>query len=231
MSGIPLGVKSRPSAEVRKGRDKAVATRWFRWAVAMALASSVGVLAWNGMFRDRIVPKRWGVVVPGRVYRSGQLSEHLVERQLLEHRIKTVVDLQSIDPACPGQAAELDAARRNGVEIVRCPLAGDGTGDIRQYAEAIATIDRCERVGRPVLVHCAAGSQRTGGVVAAYRILVRRESPEAAYSELREYGWDPRKDRKLIEYVNGQMAELARLLAERDVIECVPDPLPALPSS
>ena len=200
--------------------------RSVRNVVILALVVVAGIGVWD-TFKYRFIAKRFGVVVPGKVYRSGQISRWMLDETISEHKIGAIVDLQGIDPASEHQQYEIAAAERLGVELHRFPLAGDGTGEIERYADAVETIAVCERAGKPVLVHCAAGSQRTGGAVAAYRLLVRGESPQEARSELERFKWDP--ESPLIGYLNEHMAELARMLVERGVIERVPEPLPRLP--
>ncbi len=103
------------------------------------------------------------------------MSRHVVERQLREHGIRVVVDLMGDDPENAEQPFERAALERLGIELHKCPLVGDGTGDWREYVAAVTAIVRAKEAGRPVLVHCYAGSQRTGGTFALYRLLVRRE--------------------------------------------------------
>ncbi|GAG13072.1 unnamed protein product, partial [marine sediment metagenome] len=90
--------------------------------------------------------------------------------------------------------------------------------------EALA---RAEREDTPALVHCAAGSRRTGGVVAAYQVLVQGLPTASAYAELDRFGSRPVPQSPLLGYLNENMAELASLLVERGVIEQVPSPLPS----
>jgi protein-tyrosine phosphatase len=184
---------------------------------------------WFGVLRDRVVAKRWGVVDEGAIYRSGQLSRHLVQPVLERYGIRVVIDLTEADPADVDQQAEQRAIAELGLESHRCPLIGDGTGDIRQYAAAVAAIVAARRDRKPVLVHCHAGAQRTGGVIAAYRLLVeRRQSTAEVLAELPRYGWQRGRDDVLVEYLNQHMEELARILVEQHVIDDVPAPLPRL---
>lgn len=172
--------------------------------------------------------RNFATVEPGRLYRSGQLSPAVVEQTLKECNIRVVVDLTHALPDDPAQKAELAACSRLGVEHLRFPLHGDGTGDVEQYIAAIAAVQRAQSKGEAVLVHCVAGAQRTGGVVAAYRMLVEHQSPEAAMHEMEAAGWKPR-DTALRDYLNKNMGPIAEGLAKRHVIEKVPAPLPQLP--
>ena len=208
------------------GQTAARNTRRLRALIIGVLVVAAAIFAWDAL-KYRFIAKRFGVVVPGRVYRSGQISKWMLDKTISEHGIAVIVDLQGVDPESEHQLYEIAAAERLGVELLRFPLAGDGTGDIARYADAVQAIAENERAGRPVLVHCAAGSQRTGGAVVSYRLLVRGDSPEIAFSELERFKWDP--ESPLIGYLNARMSELARMLVERGVIDSVPDPLPQLP--
>jgi protein tyrosine/serine phosphatase len=196
-------------------------------AVGLAIvALSVGL--WSLVLRDRFLPKRFGVVVPDKLFRSGQISRHLIADVVDRHHIGTIIDLNGLDPADADQRAELEVSEAKGVRHLRFPLRGDATGQIDRYAGAVQAIVESDREGRPVLVHCAAGSQRTGACVSFYRLLVRHDSPADVYRELVSYGWDPRTNQVLLDYVNGHMSELAQLLVERHVIDRAPTPLPTL---
>jgi protein-tyrosine phosphatase len=202
--------------------------RGLLWTTAVLVLCGVGFVTWDEVLKDRFVAKRFGVVVPGAVFRSGQISKWMLEPTVREHDIQAIVDINGLEPGLPGQAEEVALAERLGLEHYRFQLAGDGTGDIRRYADAVETLARCHRAGKPVLVHCAAGTQRTGGVVSFYRVLVLKHSPEQVVADLLPYGWDPVEDKLLLDYCNGHMAELAALLVERGVIDEVPSPLPVL---
>lgn len=206
---------------------------WWRRAMALALALSVCLLGasavWARTLKDRFIPKRFGVVVPGEIFRSGQMSSPLVEKVLREHHIKVIVDLNGDHTGLDGIEAEQRAVRDLGIDYECYPLNGDGTGDIRQYARALERIQQATALGEPVLVHCAAGVQRTGGVVATYRLLIQHRTSASALAEMKHYGWRPTHDAILRQYVNAHMRELVDLLVTDGVIAEPPDPLPQLP--
>lgn len=183
---------------------------------------------WNEYIKNRVIPKRWGVVVPGAIYRSGQLSKELVKSTLLKHNIRLVIDLTLEDRNDPDQATEQKTVTELGIEYEHFPLQGDGRGDLRNYASAIAAMVEAQANGKPVLIHCAAGVQRTGAIVAAYRLLVEHKASSDVYRELVRNGWDPEKNGVLLDFLNDNMEELARQLTEMGVLESMPDPLPVL---
>lgn len=197
-------------------------------AFVVLLLAAAGAWAWK-TWRYDVFPKRFGVVTPDRLYRSGQLSLRLVKSTLAAHGIKTVVDLQGKKPdGDPEQDAEAQAVRDLGIDYSRYPLGGDGTGDLAHYAAALKKLVESMKAGRPALVHCAAGTQRTGVAVAYYRVLVEGRPGTEAYAEMLRYDWDPERDGQAIDYLNRNMRDLAGRLVEAGVLPRVPDPLPVV---
>ena len=211
--------------------DKKKRSRRLAGLVLAACLVGGGVWFWEGVAKDRLLPKRWAVVEEGRIYRSGQLSAALVKKTLQRHGIKVIVALTGAMPNDRDQAAEQRAADELGIELLRFPLKGDGTGEVSQYARAVAAVAEAKRQGKPVLVHCAAGAQRTGGVIACYQLLVEHQSPADVVTEKRQHGWDPRDNPALLPYLNQNLGEIAALLREQGIIESIPDPLPVLSAS
>lgn len=212
------------SANGAKGRQN----RLLFGIVLVALVLGTGLSLWFTVLRERFVPKQFGVVVPGEVYRSGQISKYLIQEVIDRYHIGTIIDLSGLDPEFADQQAEIAAAQSQGIRLCRFPLRGNGTGDIEHFADAVEALVQSQRSGVPVLVHCAAGAQRTGACVSFYRLLVRGDSPESVYQELTRYGWNPHKDGVLLDYVNSHMEQLATLLVERHVLDRVPPTLPVL---
>ena len=186
-------------------------------APMVALALLLAFAGWEAC-KYQVVPRRFGIVERDKIFRSGRIAPHLMRETLLRHNIKVVVDLTDSDPANSSVQAERKAVEELGITRYNFPLCGDGTGNITNYANAIAAIARSRSENKPVLVHCAAGAQRTGGAIAAYRLLVEKQLPETVSSELARYGWKPRKDKILLEYLNAHMAELNALLQDMQII-------------
>jgi protein tyrosine phosphatase (PTP) superfamily phosphohydrolase (DUF442 family) len=228
----PAALRNEAREKLSTGKENGPRPRRYTRSIALTtiilacVASTVAL--WTVVLRDRIVPKRFGVVVPGKVFRSGQISRSLIANVVDRHGIRTIIDLNGLDPKDADQRAEMEVSDAKGIQHLRFPLHGDATGQIERYAGAVAALVESERDGRPVLVHCAAGTQRTGACVSFYRLLVRNDPPESVYRELMSYGWDPRTNRVLLDYVNGHMRELATLLVERHTIDREPNPLPIL---
>ena len=190
-----------------------------------------GIWVWESIIKDRVIPKNFGVVQKGQLYRSGCLSAALVKKVLLKYKIKVIINLAADSPDNRDQKTEKQASAELGIERLTFPLRGDGTGDINNYARAIAAIVQAKQEHKPALVHCMAGVQRTGGVIVAYRLLVEQKAPSFVYQEFTHYDWDPWNDTALMKYINSHMEELAALLKKMGAISKVPDPLPVFGSS
>ena len=201
-----------------------------RRLILIVVLAAAAIIIWEEILEYHIVPRRWGTVEAGHIYRSGRLSTTLVRPMLRKYGIDVIIDLTSEIPTDNEQMAEKAAADELGIRVLRFPLGGSGTGNIACYAGAIAAIVDARRDNKTVLVHCEAGAQRTGGVIACYRLLVETRPPDVVYKELQDYGWEP-DDYKLVDYLNTNMAILADMLRKMGAIEQIPSPLPLLPDT
>lgn len=202
-----------------------------KWLFVAVPAIVIGLAAWVwfGFIKYRFVPKRFGVVVPGHIYRSGQISAPLVKRILTKYNIRVIIDLTSADPNDPDKQAEKQAAVELKIKVLRFTMSGNGTGDINDYANAVIAIANAEKQNLPVLVHCTAGAQRTGGVIAAYRLLVQKTDPNIVEDEIEKYGCAIDDRPVLRSFVNDNMAELAVRLKRAGVINEIPATMPQIP--
>jgi len=114
--------------------------------------------------RNRLVWDHFDVVKHGMLYRSGQLNPDQLEQAVKRYGIRTVISFQY-----PGIGVEFERkfSKVLGVDFMNLPMPGDGFGQEHQFREVIEAVDDPER--RPVLIHCARGTCRTGSAVALYR--------------------------------------------------------------
>jgi protein tyrosine phosphatase (PTP) superfamily phosphohydrolase (DUF442 family) len=139
-----------------------------RIAMAVVVVSALAALTWltSETRRNRLVWDHFDVVKPGILYRSGQLNPDQLRSAVRDPRygFRTVISFQ-----IPGQGVEgeRDLCRRLGIDFMNLPMPGDGFGREDQFREVLAACDDPAR--RPVLIHCARGTCRTGAATALYR--------------------------------------------------------------
>ncbi len=161
-----------------------IARRKTKIATGLAILIVAGAAA--GWYHYHHLPKRFGVVVPGRLYRSGRVSPAELATVARRYHVRTVLSL--LDPDAPESIRERRAAERLGLRWVNVPLRGDGssTPDDRARIEAVLF----DPHAAPLLVHCAAGANRTGLAVGLYRICKQGWSLERVLAEMRRYGFE-----------------------------------------
>lgn len=164
-----------------------------RTAIALlTIMTASGAATWAVLEsqRERIVWDHFDIVKRGVLYRSGRLTPSQLEAAVQRYGIKTVVNF-----LVPGEEveAERQLAKRLKIDFMNLPMPGDGTGREEQFREVLAACDDPDR--RPVLIHCARGTCRTGAAAALYRFErdgwtladVAREMERQVYRE----GWLP----------------------------------------
>ena len=222
-----MTVEPRNATDPRPGRAPWWRPTRRRALIALALAVPIGLVAWYlGGGKWMFEPKRWGEIEPGLIYRSGQIHPWLIEDTLREQEIAVVVDLAADEPGRDDHDPENEVTKRLGIRKVDLfGLDGSGLGDPEIYVQAVREMHAAKQSGTRMLVHCAAGTQRTGGATALYRMFLQGGDGQDAYDEYMAYRGRP-DSWKLWRFLNEHMATIARRLVELDVIEKVPDPLP-----
>lgn len=219
--------------DVKKWRDR------FAWAVivngVVLIAFLVtGIVVFDKYFKNSIIPKNFAQVDDqGLLFRAGLIDQSVVDDVLKDHDIGLVLSMTAKQADIGTQEdhniqAVVNTARRMGIEQHFWSLGGDGTGELERYIAAVSQLKDAHDAGRPTLVHCSAGSYRTGGVFAIWRLFVQGWEPQRVRDEMGFYGMDD--DNVLIAYLNEHMNTIAHRLAEEGVIERVPDTLPVLPN-
>lgn len=120
--------------------------------------------------------------VNDRLYRGGQPREGGI-RRLAALGVNTVVNLRDDDARARREATEALAA---GLRYFNIPLKRLGRPTDEQVGRVLAVVNAPES-GR-VFVHCARGADRTGVVVAAYRIAHDGWTGGEAKREAERYG-------------------------------------------
>src|SRR5580704_618517 len=121
--------------------------------------------------------------VDDHVYRGGQPTDSGF-KDLAELGIKTVVDLRDIGEH--SQADEQKVVTDLGMRYVSIPMHGMSTPNNEQVAAVQALFN--DTSSGPVFVHCKRGADRTGMVVAVYRISHDQWDNKKALSEAKSNG-------------------------------------------
>lgn len=147
--------------------------------------------------------KRLREVVPGRFYRSGQLTVEGFTDAVHSLGIRTIVNVQDDFPDPDvwntfwdrRTVKESELCRTLGVRYVQIspglvPNERLGTGERPLAIEHfLAVMD--DPSNYPVLLHCRAGLHRTGLMSAIYRMEYQGWSRAQAFRELRDHGFGP----------------------------------------
>jgi len=113
------------------------------------------------------------------VYRGGQPGPEAWQN-LAKMGVKTVIDLRREDEH--STAAEAQAAA--GMSYVNVPMKGVVAPTNEQISKVLTLLGSKD----PVFVHCKRGADRTGAVIACYRIAHDRWQRERALEEAKSYG-------------------------------------------
>jgi tyrosine-protein phosphatase SIW14 len=98
------------------------------------------------------------------VYRGGQPTQEGFQ-YLSKIGVKTVLDLRENDSRTPGEKRMVSEA---GMQYVNVPMTGLTPPTDVEISKILALLE--DEVSGPVFVHCKRGADRTGAVIAAYRI-------------------------------------------------------------
>ena len=116
------------------------------------------------------------------LYRGAQPTETGF-RSLAQMGVKTVLDLREFDSRSRAEKQMVEAA---GMRYVNVPLQGTNVPSNSDVALAVALLN--DPAAGPVFVHCRRGADRTGTVIAAYRVTHDGWTGDKALREAKELG-------------------------------------------
>ena len=149
----------------------------------------------------RVFPKRFGEVVENEIFRSGRIHQDIYTLVLKDNGIDVIISLTEKKPNHDWQLHEIEVAKDLDIPIYRFPLKGDGTGNPAEYKKALVKLKQEQNDGKKVLLHCAAGTNRTGGVIFLYRTIFEGLADNKAISEMKSYDFSKNDNGHLIPYL------------------------------
>jgi protein tyrosine/serine phosphatase len=151
-----------------------------RFLIVLALLASAPCQA-----ADRGVPASHGITNFGQVnphlYRGAQPDASGMA-SLKELGVKTIICLRMTNDLWKPEGVE---ATNNGMIFINIPLSGAARPKDADVARALSAI---ENSPGPVFVHCCYGCDRTGTIIACYRIQHDQWTGAAAQKEADHYG-------------------------------------------
>ena len=187
---------------------------WVLGGVLAILIVAIPAVRYRAIYSTE---KRFREVTPGKFYRCGQMSADAFRKQIREHGIKTVINLQDEQPdplLSSGfwdepHIRESQVCAEEGANLVFLSWAGTRGLIDRNVASPTrrpSVIDDFLKVcddpnNYPILIHCMAGLHRTGALTAVYRMEYEGWPVADAVRELRANGYGDRKATKANDYI------------------------------
>lgn len=203
--------------------DRAEARALGVWRAVLTTALVIGAAVYvSSNVVPNVFPKRFHTVAEGALYRSGKLTPAATESVVKANDIKTIIDLGAYEPGSREDRRAQQTADSLGVARYRLQLWGDATGNPNAYLHALRLMT--DPANQPVLVHCGAGTERTGCAIMLYRQVVEGGAYEDIFDEALRVGHDPDSNKKLRETYNEISWKVEQAFREGGWIAGVPPP-------
>jgi protein tyrosine/serine phosphatase len=142
-------------------------------------------LFWAAPSPARGLPVQEGILNYGKVsdhlYRGAQPDAEGI-KSLKRLGVKMIVNLRMAGDQWKEEAA---LAQASGIQYTNFPMSGAGRPNEDQVRQILSLFESCPN---PVFVHCQHGCDRTGTIVACYRIQHDHWSSDLALREAKKYG-------------------------------------------
>jgi len=171
-----------------------------RKLVGICLAGWLAIVVPGGLLAWFYPPApRFATVDRGVLYRSGQPDGKAVRVMRKRYGIRTIVNLRSADDLRSDILArnEIAAAEEMGITFINLPFNNPSPGvQVKKFLDIMK-----DRSNYPVLIHCAAGVERSGVMVAAYRVRKNHWTAARAIREMKTFGFVPSKEPEMCNLV------------------------------
>ena len=171
---------------------------------------------------QRGLPPQEGILNFGKIndslYRGAQPGAEGIQN-LKRLGIKTIINLRMTEDVWKGEEAE---ARASGILYTNLPMKGLGRPTDDQVGQALSLINT---LPSPVFIHCEHGCDRTGTIIACYRMKHDQWSSQSSFQEARQYGfsrWERGMKKCVLEF-----GKTVRLQRAKPQTVAVPSNLPS----
>lgn len=134
-------------------------TRRFSRRNLLRLIGAGAVLGFSAEAGRVLLGSNKHTVIPGKVYRTAQLSQQKLGQAIAENHIRTVINLRGLGPDQSWYLEESRATHAAGISQEDITLSAKRFPPQSEIVRLIEVLDRSEY---PVLIHCAQGADRTG---------------------------------------------------------------------
>jgi protein tyrosine/serine phosphatase len=158
------------------------ARSWTNRAVrGIAITLFATTLVGGGYLSELHFAGNFHTVVAGQVYRSAQMTPKQIDASINTYGIKTIINLRGPNVGRPWYDAEVHEAKLLGVAHIDF---GMSAGRELTKVEADRLIALMKTAQKPVLIHCSAGSDRSGLASALYLAAIERAGDKVAEAQL-----------------------------------------------
>lgn len=158
----------------------------------------VSLVAAGILYSVHFVRENYHVVIPGKLYRSGQLSYGSFATHAGDNHLRTIINLRGPNPDRGWYKRECKLSRRRRIWHRDLPIDSELPTE-EELGQLVEVLKECPK---PVLLHCESGIDRTG-IAAAIGMLLLDDhaTPDQALDQLSlRFGmlpWRKATERKL----------------------------------
>ena len=131
----------------------------------LTITASILILAAGGTYFYIDRTGNFRTVSPGRVYRSGQLTEKQLVEYAREYGIRSVLNLRGRNEQSDWWKEEVAAAGRLGLKHYDLGLSSRKEPTEKEVQKLVAIL---QEAPKPLLIHCSGGADRSGLASAIY---------------------------------------------------------------
>jgi protein tyrosine/serine phosphatase len=150
-----------------------------RKQIALIVFGTVTILTLVPLWYVGIIGDNFRVVTSGKCYRSGQMNYKEICKTISQYKIRTVVNLTGVKKES-WYLEEIKAAHEFGVKHVDIKLSSD---KLPPPQEISGLLQALQNGPYPILIHCRAGSDRSGLACAIYRNIIENVALDVAVRE------------------------------------------------